>query len=40
MPLKGASRNYVAFEVRPAEFWSNATCALLSHGDKVTGLFL
>ena len=35
-PLKCAPRNYGAFEVRPAEFWSNATCAPLSHGDIVT----
>ena len=36
-PWKCAPRNYGAFEVRPAEFWSNATCAPLSHGDIVTG---
>ena len=28
-----AQRNYGAFEVRPAESSSNATCAPLSHGD-------
>ena len=36
-PLKCSPRNYGAFKVRPAEFWSNAMCALLSHGDIVTG---
>ena len=36
-PSKCAPRNYGAFEMCPAEFWSNATCALLSHGDIVTG---
>ena len=28
-------RNYGAFEVRPAELWSNATCAPPFHGDIV-----
>ena len=32
-PLKCAPQNYGA----PAEFWSNATCALLFDGDIVTG---
>ena len=36
-PSKCAPRNYGAFEVRPAEFWSNATCAPLFHGDIVMG---
>ena len=36
-PLKCAPPNYGAFKVRPAEFWSNAMCAPLSHGDIVTG---
>ena len=36
-PSKCALRNYGVFKVRPAGFWSNATCALLSHGDIVTG---
>ena len=35
--LRCAPPNYGAFEVRPAEFWSNATCAPLSHGDIVAG---
>ena len=35
--FKVTPRNYRAFEVRPAEFWSNATSAPLSHGDIVTG---
>ena len=30
-------RDYGAFEVRPAEFWSNATSAPLSHGDIAMG---
>ena len=36
-PSKCALRKYGAFEVRPVEFWSNATCAPLSYGDIVTG---
>ena len=32
-PSKCAPRNYGAFEVRPAEFWSNATFAPLYYGD-------
>ena len=36
-PSKSTPRNYGAFEVCPAEFWSNATCATLSHGDIVRG---
>ena len=36
-PSKCTPRNYGAFEVCPAEFWSNATCAPLSHEDIVQG---
>jgi hypothetical protein len=36
-PSKCAPRNYGALEVCPAEFWSNAMCAPLSHEDIVTG---
>ena len=36
-PSKCAPQNYGVFKVRPAEFWSNALCAPLSHGDIVTG---
>ena len=36
-PSKCAPRNYGAFEVRPAEIRSNATCAPLSHGDIAMG---
>ena len=33
--LKWSPQNYGTFKVRPAEFWSNATCAPLFHGDIV-----
>ena len=32
-----APHNFGAFEVRPAQFWGNTTCVLLSHGNKVIG---
>ena len=37
-PSKCAPRNFGAFKVRPAEFWSNKMYVSLSHGD--TGIYL